>query len=153
MVDITKIRDYADEVLVQIPEIKKRYIVMDDSQLSKVMMDVKVSDYFILVGFIPSHKLEGANADTAKTKDRSIWLILHKVDRNKGADYLLDMMAQNQQATKKLIQKMLNDSVMTDNTCGLMRMLEVNSITVDPVWSLAGCDGYEIYYQMKTNIY
>lgn len=153
MVDLVKIRDYADEVLQQLPDFTKRFIVMDDSQLSKVISGVTSKDKFVLVGFIPSHKIEGENADKAKTKDRTLWLVLHKVDRDKGSDYLFDKMAENQQLTKKLMQKMLNDSVMMDNTCGLMRMLSVPSMSVDPVWSLAGCDGYEINFEFRTNPY
>jgi hypothetical protein len=153
MVDLLLIKDYADQIMQEIPEFTKSLIVMDDSQLNKIISGITTKDGFVLVGFIPSHKLEGKTADDVKTKDRSLWLVLHKVDRDKGLVYLFDKMVSSQALTKKLVKKMLNDSVMTDNTCGLMRMLLVPSLSIDPVWSLAGCDGYEINYELKTNTY
>jgi len=47
---------------------------------------------------------------------------------------------------------MLADKPNFNGECKLMRQLDIASIKIDPVWALAGCDGYEIDYQLLTPI-
>jgi hypothetical protein len=151
MIDIEKVEQYAEELKNSISEIKTVLIVVDDSQLSSKLSKIGKDDNLILVGFIPSHKIEGNDIDAVKTRDLMLWLVLKKAAR--ANDDFVSTMKECQSACKKLIKKMLEDKPMFDNKCGLMRMLKIPSITVDPVWGLNSCDGYEIEYQLKTKLF
>lgn len=151
MILIEKVEEYAQSLLSSISDLKKYYTVIDDSQLSKVLEDVSKDENLILVGFIPSHKIEGKDSDKAISRDSMLWLVLQKVSRKE--DDFIETMKRCQLATKEVIKKMIADKPNFDNTCGIMRQLDVPSIEANPVWGLNSCDGYEIDYQLLTNLY
>jgi hypothetical protein len=152
MIDIQKVQDYAETLKTAIPEIKKTTIVVDDSQLSKELAELSPGET-ILVAFIPSHQIDGTNADVAMCTDFMLWLVLNKIDRNDGSAEFLLKMKLAQSMTKKIIKKMLDDKSDIMQTCGLMKFLQVPSIKADPIWALNSCDGYEINYSIKNKLY
>lgn len=150
MIDIQKITAYTEEIKSQIPEIKSTFLVIDDSQLSNYLKETSESDNLILVGFIPSHSIDGSTDDPLTT-DSMVWLILKKTDRSQRS--FIETMQECQRVTKTLVKKMINDKPSFDNSCGIMRMLQIATINIDPVWAINSCDGYEISYQLKSSIY
>ncbi|MFY0481470.1 hypothetical protein ACI6PS_02595 [Flavobacterium sp. PLA-1-15] len=152
MIDIAKVEAYAEELKSKIPEITSTLIVIDDTQLSKCLADFSIGDCF-LVGFIPSHQLDGTNADNAMSSDHMLWLVLNKIDRNEGTDHFMIKMKLAQKITKDVIKQMLEDKPGFGGSCGIMKFLQIPTIKADPVWSLNGCDGYEINYSLKTGLY
>ena len=152
MIEIQKVEEYAAEIKAAIPDITQIAIVIDDSQLSKKIADYNIGDT-ILVGFIPSHQIEGANADSAMSLDYMLWMVLNKIDRNEGNDEFISKFKLAQRITKDIIRKMLVDKPGFGGTCGIMKFLQVPTIKADPVWSLNACDGYVINYSLKTGLY
>lgn len=151
MILIEKVEDYAQTLIATIADLKTYHTVVDDSQLSKILDNVAKDENLLLVGFIPSHKLEGRNTDDVISRDSMLWLVLAKVSRSE--DDFVETMKRCQLATKEVIKKMIADKPNFDDTCGPMRQLEVATIEANPVWGLNSCDGYEIDYQLKTNLY
>ena len=152
MIEIQKVQDYSEALKEAIPEIKKVTIVIDDSQLSKELAELRIGET-LLVGFIPSHQIEGANADSVMSMDYMLWLVLNKMDRGDGSKVFLDKMKLAQKITKDIIKKMLDDKPGFGTNCGMMKFLQVPSIKADPVWALNSCDGYEINWTLKSHLY
>lgn len=152
MITISNLRTFTAEVLAEIPEFNKQLIVIDDSQLSKFMSDISEDDNLIFVAVIPSHKMNGNNSDDAMPLDLMLFMVLNKFDRQDGQEAFLNSMELCQLATKKLIDKMIANKRDETKMCGIMKFLQVQSISVDPVWELLGCDGYEINFQLKSRL-
>lgn len=152
MITIQELQNYAADVLGNIPEFKSKFIVIDDSQLSKVMEDISFDDNLIFVAVIPSHKMNGNDSDAAMPLDLMLFMVLNRFDRKDGHEAFLESMSLCQNATKKLINKMIADKRDENQMCGLMKYLQVQSISVDPIWELLGCDGYEINFQIKSRL-
>jgi hypothetical protein len=152
MILIEKVEEYGTKLLNDISVIKKFLIVCDDSQLAKEVKDYTDSDNIILVGFIPSHETIGTNVDNVQDVDVMLWLVLEKNDSKGGHQATIESFKRTQLAVKAIKTQMLNDkpNFSCSNT---MKELEVASFAIDPVWGLAGCDGYEINYKLKTPSY
>lgn len=151
MILIEAVEHYGNELVQAIDDLKSYHTVIDDSQLSKILNSVAKEQNLILVGFIPSHKLEGKNSDDVSSRDFMLWLVLQKVSRSE--DDFIETMKRCQLATKEVIKKMIQDKPNFTDTCGPMQHLEVPTIEANPVWGLNSCDGYEIEYQLRTNIF
>lgn len=154
MILISKVQEYGENLLTKIDDLKKFIMVLDDSQLVSEMSDISEDQNLILVGFIPSHKSEGGNVDDVQNRDFMLWMVLNKVDRQQGQEAFIASFKKCQLAAKEVEKQMLADKPNLGNSpCTLMRQLQIPSISIDPVWALAGCDGYEINYQLLTPIY
>lgn len=149
---ISQVQQYGESLLTKVPDLKKFFLVVDDSQVVKVLNDISEDDNLILLGFIPSHRSEGTNVDNVQNRDFTLWMVLNKVDRNDGQDAFIASFQRCQLAAKAVEKQMLADKPNFNNICSLMRQLQVASIEINPVWALAGCDGYEINYQLLTPI-
>ena len=150
---IDKIETYGQTLIDSIPELNKFILVVDDSQIVKEMKDITYDDNLILVGFIPSHKADGTDVDNVQNRDFTLWMVLNKVDRNDGQEAFIASFKKCQLAALEIEKKMLADKPNLGNGCTMMRQLQVATIDINPVWALAGCDGYEINYQLLTPIY
>ena len=154
MITIEKVELYGNKLKDLIADIKHFIMVLDDSQIVNEMKDVGEDQNLILVGFIPSHKSDGTDVDNVQNRDYMLWMILNKVDRRSGQAEFLASFKRCQSAALLIQKQMLADKPFFDaNECTMMRQLDVPTISIDPVWALAGCDGYEINYQLKTPIY
>jgi hypothetical protein len=153
MILIEQVEQYGYKLVQDIPELKKFLLVLDDSQLTKFMSKISIDDNLILVGFIPSHETTGTNVDNVQNRDNMLWMVLNKVNRGDGMEAFVDSFKKCQLAAKEVEKQMLEDKPRFGNgQCTLMKQLEVASIKIDPVWALAGCDGYEINYSLLTPI-
>lgn len=153
MILIDSINQYGNNLLTKIPDLKKFFIVVDDSQVVKFLSDVTEDDNLMLFGYVPSHQSEGTNIDNVQNRDSMLWVVLNKIDRNEGQQALIDSFSRCQLAALEIEKIMLQDKPNFGGPCSLMRQLQITSIKIDPVYALAGCDGYEINYELLTPIY
>lgn len=152
MITIEKIEQYGNKLKDTITDIRHFIMVVDDSQLVNEVKDITDDQNLILVGFIPSHKSDGSSVDDAQNRDFTLWMILNKVDRRNQQEFIQSF-KRCQAAALEIEKQMLADKPSFGNQCTMMRQLEVKSILIEPVWAFAGCDGYEINFEMKTPIY
>ncbi|MEI6865783.1 hypothetical protein [Flavicella sp.] len=149
MLLITDYRDYIDSIAERIPQFQLQKVVMDDSQITKFVGECKSNDKYILFGIIPKHKPVG-DLSTLKSADYFSILILNKVDRSKMThDDFLEKLEQSQLVTKKVFDLLLSDHV-DQKTCSILKDLDFGSIDINPIWKLAGCDGYQIDLKIDT---
>lgn len=153
MIQISKVKQYADSLVERIADLKTTYLVVDDAQLASIMRDVTLGDNLILVAFVPSHKTEGKDVDSVKNRDVMLWLVLSKFDKNDGQTAFIEEISRCQLAASEIQKMMLSDKVDFSSPCGLLKHLEVASVEIDPVWDLFSCLGYEINFSLKTSVY
>ena len=151
MVDLLQLQQYLDDVKAAVPAIKTTYLVIDDSQIVEIMKDIRESDNLILLALVPSHAVTGNDADALRSKDIMAFLVLKKAERKIRHSEFINNLHSCQQAIKEVQLKMLND-MGDDENCIFLRQLEPASVTIDPVWSLAGTDGYEMNFYLHTNL-
>ncbi len=153
MITIPQLQDFLQENQTEIAAINSNYTFIDDSQLTAILRDSATDDNTILVGLLPSFKIEGANLDAVYTRNHLLFMLLNKVDRNESHEALLTTMQQIHEAVKLFIKKLINDATDDAKPCHLAKMIDVNSIQIDPIWKLAGTSGYTIEMQLKTNLW
>ncbi len=152
MLKLSDFRAYVALCEQSFAEITKSEVVMDDSQINAFLSDIKESDGHVLVGIIPKHNPFG-NVDNVQSKDTMSFLILKKVDRSDVThNEFLNTIEAAQDLTRVLIEKMLLDNLNGGNDCNIMMKLSVNSIDINPIWGLSGCDGYEIDFSLDSNL-
>lgn len=151
MLLLNDFRDYITNIKDSIEEIERENVVMDDSQLNKFLGEIPEDNKYIVLGIIPKHNPIGS-VDTIQSVDKASILILKKVTRSDQTHTnFLDTFAEAQAVTKKVILKMRADKANDEALCNVMKFLNIDSIDVNPIWALAGCDGYEIDFTTKTN--
>jgi len=152
MILIDKVEEYGEKLKNDITAIRKFLMVCNDSQLAYDIKDYTDSDNIILVGLIPSNETLGTNVDDVQDLDVCAWLVLEKFDSKDGNEVTMQTFKRTQLAAIALKKQMLTDK--PNFTCSnTMKNLEVASITIDPIWRLAGCNGYEVNYKIKTPTY
>lgn len=152
MIDLLELEQYLDEIKEAVPAIKTTYLVIDDSQIIEIVKDIRESDNLILLGIVPSHSVSGSNVDNLRSKDIMAFLVVKKADRKiKHSDFIANLYS-CQQAIRAVELKMLSDMANDDNCGSLMRQLEVTSIDINPIYYLAGTDGYEINFYLHTSL-
>ena len=152
MVDLLQLQQYLDVVKEAIPAINTTRLVIDDSQIVEIMRDIKESENLILLGIVPSHAVSGQDIDDMRSKDMLAFLVLKKVDRKVKHSEFIDNLHSCQKAIREVEFKLLNDYADIENCSSFLRQLIHSSITIDPVWGLAGTDGYEINFSLHTNL-
>ena len=151
MVDIKRLQDYLQEIKDKVPAITITYLVIDDSQITELMKEVKDRD-MVLLALVPSHGLEGAHEDNVRSKDLMAFLVMHKADRKMKHVDFIDNLHKCQLAGKEIVNKLILDKPDFEDGCSIINMLEVPSIKMDPVWQLAGADGYQIDYFLYSKL-
>lgn len=152
MLSINELKDYLEELKEAIPALKSSYLVIDDSQVGETLKEHRESGNLILYGFIPSHKGLGQTADDARVKDLAAFMVLRKVDRNQRHDTFIENMATCQAAANAIYKKMLEDMHDDEHCYPFTARIDIASIEINPVWQLAGADGYDISFSLLSNL-
>lgn len=75
-------------------------------------------------------------------------LVLRNVDRREQShNDFLDVFAESQEVAEQITNKMLLD-VEDDDYCGFLKYIVPSSLDINPIWGLAGCDGYQIDFML-----
>jgi len=152
MTDLLRLQDYLAKIKSKVPAIKTAHLVIDDSQLTDIMKDLKESDNLILLALLPSHTMQGQDEDDVHSKDLMAFLVLKKADRKiKHAEFINNMHS-CQEATRAVITKLILDKPDFEDGCSILNMLAAASITASPIWNLAGADGYQIDFELHSNL-
>lgn len=152
MIDLIEIEQYLEHVKDSVEAIKTTRLVIDDSHINEVLRELKESDNLLLLGLIPSHQTDGQDVDDVTSKDIMAILVLKKADRKiKYSDFIANMHT-CQQAAKQIRLKLMGDMEAYNDGCSFLSMLNVPSISIDPIYGLGGADGYEINFNFNTHI-
>lgn len=153
MLSITRLKEFLAEAKDLIDTINYINMVVDDSQLVKLLKDRETDDNNFLIGIVPQFGVNG-DEDRAKWNNQLMFMVLAKTSRS---DIDLEEQVQVLENTRLTAQALVNymlDSKVGDNgdLCGLMNELEENSIEVTPIWEKAQCCGWMIQIDLLTQV-
>ena len=147
MVNISTYRDYWDNMVSRITNLKAAYLVATETQLQKKVSDI--SDYPVLVATIPSADPDSKDEDNIKETNTGLIFVLKKVpdsDRT-DANYVTDMELM-QDIVKAIKDNMLDDKTNCNATYhDLMSNLNEKSFHQDPEYNYLGHDGWSLSFK------
>ncbi|WP_372744273.1 hypothetical protein [Lutibacter sp.] len=151
MLLIPDFRNYVESIKTAFNQIERHEVVIDDTQLSRFLEAIPDDNKYIVLGILPKHNPVG-DVDNIQSIDTASILILKKVTRSDQThNNFLETFEEAQTITRNVILKMRADYLNEEEFCTVMKFLSIESIDVNPIWGLFGCDGYQIDFQLKTH--
>ena len=126
-------------------------MIVDDSELSKVLEERTDEESAFLISVVPSFNLSGAE-NASKWNNTLLFFILEKTDYSAhDRDTFLDIFTRTQSITQQFVDKLLEDKADNNSLfCGFLSWLNEEYITVDPVWKKQGCNGWMVQINLET---
>ena len=157
MLPLNRLREYQAEVAATLVDKnnKKMFnycdMVVDDSELSKILQDRAKGDNSFLIAVVPEFNMKGEE-DTAKWENVLQFFILDKTDYSEhDRDSYLNIFVETQAKAQAFVEKLLEDKGNHEGMfCGFMSWLDENSIRVYPVWKKNGCNGWSVEINLDT---
>ena len=140
------LRDYIEDCRTSIPGINANEVVVDDSQLVKFLNSQSSEKNSILVGVIPDFSPRGSNPDSYVPVASLSFFILNKTGySDHNFDEFIDIFKDTFSPVQAIVEKMLNDAT---RGCDVIRFLDSGTIHILPVWNKAGCNGWQILFDL-----
>lgn len=148
MIDISFLRSYTKRLLDAIPAINHENVVIDDSQLVNFLSEIETADKHLLYAVIPGFSNNGSNVDNKQKQAETVFMVLQKTSYSDIThEEFLDLMQATLETANAIEAKMIEDKLDHSETgCQYMKLLNVGSISIDPVWGYAGCNGWSIEF-------
>ncbi|WP_116787617.1 hypothetical protein [Flavobacterium psychrotrophum] len=151
MISRQQLIQLAEDAQQAIPEIKRVETVVTAEELAKLLNDHSEEQNILMLCLWPYKKMTGA-------EDRAMWsntmgfFFLTKTDYSEfDREGLLQIFDSTELTAKRFVEKLLSDKA--DNAsifCNALSFLDENSISVDPVKALNGCNGHYVEFTLKT---
>ncbi len=153
MIRVNRLREYLAEKHAAIAAVNFSQLVLDDTELSNFLKDLKKEQNMMLFAVMPEFNMQGQE-DNAKLNNKLMFMILEKTAyRDNDHDSYLDIFGRTQEAAYEFITMLLEDKENGDDlNCGLMSWLNENSINIYPIWKKNGCNGWGIDIDLLTQI-
>ncbi len=141
------------DMQTRIATINKNELVVDDSQLTKSLEALKVSENFLLLGMIPEYQLQGTQ-DSLKYNSQLMFMFLKKTNsKNTSPKELNDILQETLQAAKEFMEILLSEKSGDEGDfCGLANELNENSIRIYPIWNKSECNGWGLDIDLLSNV-
>lgn len=151
MLTVNQLRQYSADVKEALPAIRRNEVVVTQDELVKFLSDHTEEDNTLMISIVPGHGMDG-NQDSARWVNATGFYFLEKTDYSEyDHEGFLDIFQRTQEVARAFVNKLLIDKA--DNSglfCGFLAWLEEDSIRVDPVKALNGCNGWFVQIEMKS---
>lgn len=153
MIDVNFLRTYAERLETAIATINYNQVIVDDSQLINFLEERTTDDNHMLFLVLPDFRNDGTNVDDIKKRTDTLILVLQKTDYSDIThDEFLDIMQETLLSAQAVEAKMISDMFdYTEAGCMYMKQLNVPSISIQPVWGLAECNGWSIEFNFESD--
>jgi hypothetical protein len=157
MLPINRLLEYQAEVVAVLLDANNHKMfgyadmIIDDSELALVLKERTVDEDTMFISVMPSYRMKGIE-DNAKWDNVLQFFILDKTDYSEhDRDGFRNIFVKTQIKTQAFLYKLMNDKADNNSLfCGFLSYLDENSITVDPVWKMHGCNGWTININLDT---
>jgi len=150
MLEVNSLKEFTAEMQSSITGINKSIVILDDSELTNFLKELKLSDNSVLIAIMPQFPVQGQD-DAIKWNNQLQFMILKKsADRDfKNHDEYLDMFQETQLLMKQFVEILLSSKT-GDNgdICGLLNEMVEQSLLVYPVWRKAQCNGWAVEFDL-----
>lgn len=128
-------------------------MIIDESELAKVLKERVEEHNTFLISVMPDYGLKG-DEDNAKWENILQFFILDKTDYSENdRDAFLDIFIQTQYKASRFVYKLLEDKSNVEGVfCGFLSWLKEDSISVQPVWKMNGCNGWTITINLDSSL-
>lgn len=153
MIDVTFLRNYAERLKEAIDTINYKEVIVDDSQLVNMLDNIETSKKHLLFMVLPDFSNSGRNVDDIRKRTDTVILVLQKTSYSDIThDEFLDIMQETLLSAKAIETKMIADMLdYTEAGCMYMKQLNVPSISIQPVWGLAECNGWSLEFNFESD--
>jgi hypothetical protein len=120
-------------------------MVVDDSELAKVLEERVDTENTFLIAVMPEFNMKGVE-DNAEWQNILAFFILDKTDYSEhDRDSFINIFVTTQIKAKAFVDKLLDDKANHSGVfCNFLAKLDESSITVKPVWKKNGCNGWMV---------
>ena len=153
MITVQQLRSYLANKVIEIPALKSSQLIIDDSELSKFLKELKEKDSPMLIGVMPAYPIQGTE-DSTQWNNKLMFMILDKTSyRDTDHEAYLDIFEKTQVIVRQFVNLMLNEKENAEGLfCNQMAWLEENSANVYPIWKKQGCNGWGIEIDVLTSL-
>lgn len=157
MLPINRIREYQAEIKAELKDIDGNPIfnyvemIVEKKGLSKILKERTQEQNSYLIAVLPDFRFKGSE-DNVKTVNILSFFILNKTDYSEhDHDSFLNIFVDTQAKAAAFVKKLLEDkSNNTGALCGFLQLLDENSIAVNPVYYMDGCNGWVVDINLDT---
>lgn len=136
----------------EIAEINHTEMIIDDSQLANRINDVHLADNLLLYGVLPDYGGDYRDEEAIMYDNGLDFLILKKVEYADLTQAEFNgVMQETLMAARKFLTYVYNEK-MNVNTCPTFAYLRESSEKITPVWAKAGCNGYMVSFNLRTEL-
>lgn len=142
MIRITDLRTYWEAMPDKLPELKKIFLIIDESEVRDILANIRQSDQPFAVVVVPSAKSSGSEQDNFRERNNNLFYVLRTNDS--FTKPVLDIIEELQPLTESLKEQLLTDKP----GCGVMSKLDEGSFVTDPenkLWSK--CTGWSVSFE------
>lgn len=151
MLPINRLKEYQSEVCTTLLDTDEKKLfnfttmIVDDKHLGAVLKEREEEESTYLISVLPSFHLKG-DEDNSKWENILQFFILDKTDYSEhDLDAFIDIFSRTQIKAKAFVDRLLEDKASHSGVfCSFLSMLDENSIIVNPVWHMNGCNGWNI---------
>lgn len=146
MLSLTRLKQFLADAKSNISTIHYTDIVVDDSQLVKVLKERIDTDNDFLIAIVPQYNIEGTENSIQWNNQLMFFVLAKNNDKEfETNDQFIDVFDQTRATTQSLVNYLVGEkSGDNGDMCGLANQLKENSIQVSPVWEKAQCNGWMI---------
>lgn len=143
MLKVNELKTLLEECQTEIPGINKNILLLDDSELTNFLKDLKLTENCVLIGIMPQYLPKGSEDGVRFISQLQFMIVKKSADKDfkNHAEYL-DMFRETQDLILLFIAKLFGEK-MEDLCSGRAEYLE-ESTSVYPVWRKAQCNGWTI---------
>lgn len=158
MLQINRIREYQVEVKNLLLDASNKPLfgyttmVVDDSQLSRVLKERSESDNTMLISIVPDHVVTGSD-DALLIQNAVSFFILDKTAYSEhDHDSFIDIFTSTQSKALAFVKQLLKDKDRPrGSSCSFLSWLKPNSITIFPIWGKDDCNGWQIDFTLLSS--
>lgn len=153
MIDVNFLINYSERLKTAIDSINYKEVIVDDSQLIHFLEERSLEDKHMLFMVLPDFSNSGRNVDDIKKRTDTLILVLQKTDYSSVSHAeFLQIMQETLISARAIETKMIADMFdYTEAGCLYMKDLNVPSISIQPVWGLAECNGWSIEFNFEAD--
>ena len=143
MIKVNQLKSLLLESQTEIEGLNKNLLLLDDSELTNFLKDLKISENCVLIGIMPQFVPKGTE-DSIRFISQLQFMILKKsADKDfKNQDEYLQMFADTQDLMGLFVAKLFGEK-MEDLCSGTAEYIE-ESLSIYPVWRKAQCNGWAL---------
>jgi len=155
MVPILQYKSFWEYLITVVTGIDRVQLAFDLDDFSEIVNDIEV-DEVVLLAVMPSADGEATSHDDYEEIDNVYVYLLKK---SNPADLTHDQIISEMAALQVIITALKHELISLAGDCehqcdnpliGLIKNLMIGTMHTDPEYNLMGCNGYGLYFKLKT---